>query len=69
MEVIKAATQTIAVATAERPQTAAGPKIGRPAMKQPSINWEADNKYSKHKNLRLEVNNILATYNTHRQSN
>ena len=42
----------------------AGSKIGRPAMKQPSFNWEADDKYSKLKTFRLEVNNILITYNT-----
>ena len=41
-----------------------GPKIGRPAMKQPSFNWEADYKYSKCKNFRLEVNNIFASYST-----
>ena len=54
----------MAAATAESPQSTMGPKIGRPAMKQPSFNWETDDKYSELKNFRLEVNNILATYNT-----
>ena len=40
-EVMKAAIQAMAAATAEKPQCVAGP-----AMKQPSFNWEADNKYS-----------------------
>ena len=64
-EMMKAAVQTMAAASAERPQSTVGPKIGGPAMKQPSFNWEADNKYSKLRNFRLEVNNILVTYNTH----
>ena len=42
----------------------AGPKKGRPAMKQPTFNWEMEAKYSKLKTFRLEVNNILSTYNT-----
>ena len=31
-----------AVAEAKRPQTAIGPKIGRPALKQPTFNWEME---------------------------
>ena len=49
---------------AERPQSMAGLKIGGPAIKQPTFNWEAYDKYTKLKTLRLEVNNILTTYNT-----
>ena len=51
VEVVKAAIQPMAAATAERPQSAVGPKIGRPAMKQPSFNWEADDKYNELKNF------------------
>ena len=68
-EVSKAAIQTMGAATVERPQSMAEPKIGGPAMKHPNTNWEADNKYSKLKNFRLEVNDILAAYNTHAASN
>ena len=32
-------------------------------MKQPNFNWEAEDKYSKLKNFRLEVNNIFKSYN------
>ena len=64
VEVMKAGIQAMAAATAERPQSVAGPKIGGPAMKQPSFNWEADEKYSKLKKFRLEVNNIISTYRT-----
>ena len=54
-EVMEAAIQAMAAATAERPQSMAGPRIGGYAVKQPSFNWETDNKYSELKNLRLEV--------------
>ena len=63
-EVMKAAIQVMAAVTAVRPQSVMGPKIGRHAMKQPSFNWEADDKYSNLKNFRLEVNNIISSYNT-----
>ena len=63
-EVTRVAIQATAAATAERPQSTLGHKIGRPAMKQLSFNWEADDKYSKLKNFRLEVNNIISSYNT-----
>ena len=63
-EATKAAIQAMAAAVAERPQSIAGPKLGRPAMKQPSFNWGADDKYYELKPFRLEVNNILTTYNT-----
>ena len=33
-------------------------------MKQPTFNWETEDKYSELKTFRLEVNNILSTYNT-----
>ena len=63
-EVTRAAIQAMAAAMAERPQSVAGPKIGRPAMKQPTFNLEAEDKYSKLKTFRLQVNNVLTTYNT-----
>ena len=37
-EATRAAIQTMAAAMAERPQSTAGPKIGRPAMKQLTFN-------------------------------
>ena len=49
-KVMKAAIETMAAAAAERPQSMVGPKIGRPAGKQPSFNREAGDKYSKLKN-------------------
>ena len=39
-----------------------GPKIGGPTMKQPMFNWDAEDKYSELKTIRLEVNNVLSTY-------
>ena len=63
-KVTGAAIQAMPAATSERPQSVSGCKIGRPAMKLPTFNWEADNKYSELKTFRLEVKNILTTYNT-----
>ena len=61
-EVTRATVQAMAVTMAEKTQGAAGPKIGGPAMKQQTFNLEADDKYSKLKTFRLEVNNILMMY-------
>ena len=63
-EVTRAVIQAMAVATAEQPQSTTGPKLGGPAMKQPTFNWESEDKYSELKTFNLEVNNILSTYNT-----
>ena len=63
-EATRVAIQAMATATAERPQSAAGPKIGSTAMKQPTCNWETEDKYSELKTFRLEVTNILSTYKT-----
>ena len=41
-----------------------GPKIGSPPMKQLTFDWNAEDKYSELKAFRLEVNNVLSTYNT-----
>ena len=45
-------------------QSMAGPKLGGLAMKQPMFNWEAEDKYNELKTFKLEVNNILSTYNS-----
>ena len=63
-EATRVAIQALAAAATERPQSIEGPKICGTAMKQPSFNWEVDDKYGKLKNFRLEVNNIFALYNT-----
>ena len=63
-EAIRVVIQAMAAATADRPQTTAGPNIDSPAMKQPNFNWEMEDKYSKLNTFKLEVNNILSTYNT-----
>ena len=63
-EATRVAIQAMAAATVEWPQNMAGPKLGTPAMKQTMFNWESEDKYSKLKTFKLEVNNILSTYNT-----
>ena len=54
----------MAAAAAERPQCVAGPKIDGPVMKQPTFNWEVDDKHNELKTFRLEVNNVLSAYST-----
>ena len=46
-EATRVAIQVTAAATTERPQRAAGPKPGGPVLKQPTLNWEMEDKYSK----------------------
>ena len=62
VEAMRVAIQAVAATSAEWPQGMAGTQIGRPSMKQPTFNWEMEDKYSKLKTFRLEVNNILSTY-------
>ena len=42
----------------------AGSRIGGPTMKQPTFDWDAEDKYSGLKTIRLEVNIVLSTYHT-----
>ena len=44
-EAIRATVQAMAITGTERIQNV-GPRIGRPMMKQPTVNWEAEGKYS-----------------------
>ena len=55
------AIQTMVEAWAEKTHDASGPKVGGPAMKQLTFNWNAQNKYSELNTFRLEVNNVLST--------
>ena len=63
-EATRVAIQALAAAAVEQPQSMAGPKLGSPAMKQSTFNWESEDKYSELKTFKLKVNNILSTYNT-----
>ena len=63
-EAIRIAIQTMVEAQVERMHDGSGPKVDGPTMKQPTFDWNAQDKYSKLKTFRLEVNNILSTYNT-----
>ena len=51
-EATREAMEAMAAARAERTQIA-GTIIGRPTMKQPTFNSEAEDKYNKCKNFRL----------------
>ena len=63
-EATRVAIQAIAEAQTERTHDTSGPKIGGPTMKQPMFDWNAEHRYSELKTFRLEVNNVLSTYNT-----
>ena len=56
--------QTMAEAQTERTQNVVGPQLSGPTLKQPSFNWEVPDKYTELKTFKLEVNNVLSTYNT-----
>ena len=64
VEATKIAIQAMVKAQVERMHDTSGPNIGSPAMKQPTFDWDAGDKYSELKTFRLEVNNVLSTYNT-----
>ena len=63
-EATRVAIQIMAEALAERMHDISVPKLGSPTMKQSTFDWNAEDKYSKLKIFRLEVNHILSTYNT-----
>ena len=58
------AIQTMADAQAERMYNISGPKIGSPAMKQLTFDWNTEDKHSELETFKLEVNNVLSTCNT-----
>ena len=45
-EATRIALQTMTEAQAERTHDASGPKLGGPSMKQPTFDWNAQDKYS-----------------------
>ena len=63
-EATRVAIQAMAEARVEQMHNTAGPKIGGPVMKQPTFDWDTEDKYSELNIFRLEVNNVLSTYNT-----
>ena len=50
---------TVGMARQENP----GTKMSGPILKQPMFNWKAENKYQEMQNFKLEVCNMLQTYN------
>ena len=63
-EAMRAVIQAMVAATGEQMQSTAVPKLGGSAMKQPTFNPEAEDKYNELKTFKLEVNNILSTYSS-----
>ena len=46
-EATRVAMQAMAEAQVEQMHNMTGPKIGSPAMKQPTFDWDAEDKYNK----------------------
>ena len=63
-EATRVAIQAKAEARVEQMPDMVEPKTGSLAMKQPTFDWDTDDKYSELKTFRLQVDNILSTYNT-----
>ena len=61
-EATRVALQMMAEAQIQRTQNAAGPKLGGPALKQPTFDWEVPDKYTELKTFKLDVSNLLSTY-------
>ena len=61
-EATRVALQTMVETQAQRTQNATGPKLGGPALKQPTFDWEVSDKYTELKTFKLEVSNVLSTY-------
>ena len=57
------AIQAMAETQAQRMPNTSGPKVGSPALRQTSFNWEVTDKYTKWKTFILDVRNLLTTYN------
>ena len=63
-EAARVAIQAMVEAWVVRMNDTSGPKLGSPTMKQLTFDLNAEDKYSDLKSFRLEVNNVLSTYNT-----
>ena len=44
-EAARAVIHAVAAAMVEKPPIITGPKLGGPTMKQPTFNWESEDKY------------------------
>ena len=66
-EATRVAIQAMAEAWVESTHDIPGPKIGGPTMKQPTFEWNAEDKYCELKTFRLEVNNVYPHTTLHRQ--
>ena len=54
-EVTRVAIKAIAETQAQRMPNTSGPKVGGPALRQPSFNWEVTEKYTKWEAFIFEV--------------
>ena len=62
-EATKIAIQTMADIRGQQIDSQHGPRLGSPALKQPTFNWEATDKYTEWKAFTLKVQNVISSYN------
>ena len=63
-EATKIAIQTMADIQVQQINSQHGPRLGGPALQQPTFNWEATDKYTEWKAFMLKVQNVIPSYNT-----
>ena len=61
VEATRLAIQAKTDAQTQRMPNTPGPKVGSLAVKQPSFNWEATDKYTEWKAFILEERNVMST--------
>ena len=62
-EATKIAIQTMADIQVQQIDSQCGPRLGGPALKQPTFNWEATDKHTEWKAFTLKVQNVIPSYN------
>ena len=67
VEATQVTIQTLSEVQNQRSEDQRGPKLGCPVLKQLQFNWDATDKYIEWKAFRLEVRNVLSTYNAQEQ--
>ena len=62
-EATKIAIQPMADIQVQQISSQHRPRLGSPALKQPTFNWKATDKYTESKAFMLEVQNVIPSYN------
>ena len=66
-EATKIAIQTMTEIQVQQIDSQHEPRLGSPALKQPTFNWEAIDKYTEWKAFMLKVQNVIPSYNAYKK--